>query len=123
MNYAISLGFLVLTALHTPPAISAFRPGMMVDLYGPGVTEGGLDVLLHHRAMGFALVALSCLTAAFVPSIRQPVLVLTGWSMLGFLLAFWAGGMPEGAIQRVALADLVCVPVLFFLVWAAWFRA
>lgn len=123
MSYAISLGFLILTALHTPPALSALRPGMMASLYGPAVTESGLGILLHHRAMGFALVALSCLAAAFVPVVRQPVLVLTGWSMVGFLVAYWVGGSPAGAVQRIALADLVCLPVLFFLAWAVWLRA
>lgn len=123
MSYAISIGFLILTALHVPPTLSALRPGMMVSLYGPAVSEGGLGILLHHRAMGFALVALSCLVAAFVPAIRQPVLVLTGWSMLGFLVAYWVGGSPAGPIQRIALADLVCLPVLLFLAWAVWGRA
>ncbi len=123
MSYAISIGFLILTALHAPPALSALRPGIMVSLYGPAVAEGGLGILLHHRAMGFALVALSCLTAAFIPAVRQPVLVLTGWSMIGFLIAYWVGGSPAGALQRIALADLVCIPVLAFLAWAVWVRA
>ncbi|GAA6155006.1 hypothetical protein NBRC116588_04790 [Pyruvatibacter sp. HU-CL02332] len=123
MSYAISVGFLILTALHAQPALSAVRPGMMASLYGPAVTESGLGILLHHRAMGFALVALSCLAAAFVPAIRQPVLILAGWSMVGFLVAYWVGGSPAGPIQRIALADLVCLPVLFFLAWAVWLRA
>jgi len=122
MSYAISIGFLILTALHAQPALSALRPSVMTSLYGPAVVESGLGILLHHRAMGFALVALSCLTAAFVPAIRQPVLVLTGWSMIGFLIAYWIGGSPAGALQRIALADLVCIPVLMFLVWAVWVR-
>ncbi|MGD1935230.1 MAG: hypothetical protein ACFB0Z_12115 [Candidatus Phaeomarinobacter sp.] len=122
MSYAISIGFLILTALHVQPALSALRPSMMSPLYGPAVAESGLGILLHHRAMGFALVALCCLTAAFVPAIRQPVLVLTGWSMIGFLIAYWLGGAPSGAIQRIVLADMVCVPVLVFLAWAVWVR-
>jgi len=118
MPYAISIGFLILCALHAPPAFLAVRPGRMAALYGVAAMPGGLGVLMHHRAMLFALVALGCLAAALVPAVRGAVLVLTGWSMTGFLLAYWIGGCPGGAVQRIAQADLIGMPVLIFLVWA-----
>jgi len=123
MSIAISVGFFLLSLLHVPPAISAFRPEMMATLYGPAAADGGVGILLHHRAMMFVLVAGACLAAAVVPAIRQPVLILTGWSMLTYLVAYATGGLPSGALARVALADLAGVPVFLFLMWAVWVRS
>ncbi|MEQ8747862.1 hypothetical protein [Pyruvatibacter sp.] len=122
MPYAISIGFLILAVLHASPALLALRPELMASLYGPAAASSGLGILLHHRAMMFMLVVLACIAAAFMPQIRSAGVVLTGWSMIGFLVAYWLGGSPAGALHRIALADLACVPVLLFLVWAVFFR-
>lgn len=123
MPYLVSIGFLLLAALHLPPSLAAVRPAAMAQLYGPAVSNGGLGILLHHRAIGFVLVMLACAVAAFWGPARPAALVIAGWSMTGYLLAYWLGGSPEGALQRIAVADLAGIPVLLFLVWAVALRA
>ncbi len=123
MSYLVSIGFLLLAALHLPPSLAAVRPSAMAQLYGPAVSNGGLGILLHHRAMGFVLVMLACAAAAVWGPARPAALLITGWSMTGYLVAYWLGGSPDGALQRIALMDLAGVPVLLFLVWAVALRS
>jgi hypothetical protein len=113
----ISWGLLML--LHLPPALPVLMPSMIERLYGVPAT-GAVGLLLLHRSVLFALVAL-CAGAALVhePS-RRLASVLLAVSMLGFLTLYAKAGFPAGPLRGIALADLAGVPALVFVLWRAW---
>lgn len=120
MSYWVAGAFVALGALHIPPAFGALSPKALEALYGAGAADVGVRVLLQHRGAMFVLVAVACLIAAGVPKVRPAVFVLTAWSVLSYLAVYLAAGAPAGPLQRIALADLLAVPVLVFVAIAVW---
>ncbi len=120
MSRWIAAGFVVLGLIHAPAALGAVSPDALASLYGPTAAEPGLRIVLQHRGAIFALITLGCFAAAAVPQWRVPVAVLTGWSMAGFVLLYLAGGMPAGALRKIAVADLVGLAVLLGVALAIW---
>ena len=118
MTYLAAAGFLFLALLHLPPAMAAVVPGMIERLYGADAAASGLGILLRHRAVMFGLIVVACAVAAAWPPARAAALVLAAWSLLGFLVVYWLGGHPAGALQRLAVFDLAALPVLAFLAYA-----
>lgn len=111
------LSWLLLAAFHVMPALALFRPAMLTRLYRlPG--DSPLFLLMHHRAALFAAVFLLAVWAAFDPGVRRAASLVTGLSMIGFVVLWARAGMPD-ALRTIALVDLVGLPILLYAVWRA----
>lgn len=114
------LAWLLLAALHVPPALALVRPAMIETLYGV-TRDMAAFPLVQHRAALFAAVVAICLWAMADARVRRLASVACAISMLSFLLLWWLAGAPP-ALRTIALADLLFLPVLAFAGWRA-FRA
>lgn len=111
------ISWLILAAIHLVPALALFRPSLIGRLYGVE-TGSTAHLLLHHRAALFAVVLVLCVWAAFQPGVRPLAAVCVSISMLSFLYLFWSSGSPV-ALRTIAIADLIGLPFLVFVVWSA----
>ncbi len=109
--------WLVLAAIHAMPALALFRPATMTTLYGIA-PDNPLFLLMQHRAALFLAVFVACVWAAFVPEGRRLAVVVVGISMLSFLALYWMAGSPA-PLRRIAVVDLVGLPVLVGVAWLA----
>jgi hypothetical protein len=125
MQYAWTALVLVAAAINLAPVLGAFAPDRMTALYGLGMEDPNLQILMRHRAVLFGIVGGLMVAAAFHPPLRTLGYVVGFASMLSFLLiAWWVGGY-SAAIQRVILFDLVGIAALAAagLVHVFWLRA
>ena len=111
------LSWLLLALLHLPPAVALIRPTSLETLYGV-TREMPVFPLVRHRAALFAAVVAICLWAFADPGVRRLATVTCAISMLSFLLIYRLAGAPR-AIRKIALADLLFLPVLAFAGWRA----
>ena len=91
--------------IHGVPALSAFSPSRMAQLYGISDQDNVLMTLLQHRAVLFGLVAAACIYAAHNPSVRWPVLIGTVISMGSFILIAIPRGLLSGPLSKIAYVD------------------
>jgi hypothetical protein len=115
----VSLAWLALVLVHTPPALATFLPALRRRMYG--VDEGGaLGVILTHRGVLFLAVAAVCVYAAFEFDARRAASIMAAISVLGFLVIYAGAGFPKGSLRRVALADAVALLPLAAVAADAW---
>ena len=110
-----------LALLHLAPALPALRPALVERLYGVA-PDGDVGVLLVHRGALFAAVMAAALFALVSPEARKLASVVVAISMAGFLLVYLRAGMPAGALRKIAVADVVGLVPLAFVLWEAWGR-
>lgn len=113
----VRLAWFLLALIHTLPAIALVRPSLLTTLYGVEPASPAYT-LLWHRAALFAVILLICCWAAIRPEVRQLATFAVTFSMAGFLLIYWAQGMPAN-LRTIAVADLVGLPALAFVGWNA----
>lgn len=111
------LPWLLLALLHVPPAVALVRPAMIGRLYGADRGTAAFP-LLQHRAALFAAIVATCLWAAADPGVRRLATVACAISMLSFLLLYRMAGAPA-LLRKIALADLLFLPVLACAGWRA----
>ena len=102
--------------LNLFPAIAFFAPSALRRLYGAGGgggTDGAMLLMLRHRAALLGIVGGGLLASAFFPEIRTPAIV-AGFVSMGSYVWLWIIAAPEvkTPLQRVAILDLVALPVL-----------
>jgi hypothetical protein len=116
----ITIGWVLLAAIHAAPAAVFFAPGLGARLYGP-LPEGIVALLLlQHRAALFLAVLAVALLAAASPGARRAASLVVGISVVGFLWAYLAQGAPEGPLRRVAIIDALALLPLGLVTLAAW---
>ncbi len=96
--------WLILAGVHALPALAFFRPAQMQALYRV-TPDNPLFLLMHHRAALFLGVFAACIIAAFHPESRKLASVVTGISMVSFLILWWRAGFPP-ALKTIATVDL-----------------
>jgi hypothetical protein len=101
--------WLILAAVHALPAMAFFRPASMQKLYRVD-SDNPLFLLMQHRAALFLAVFVACVIAAFHPESRKLASVVTGISMISFLILWWRAGFPP-ALKTIAIVDLFGLPV------------
>lgn len=112
MQYLWTALVLVAAAINLAPVLGAFAPERMIALYGVGMEDPNLQILMRHRAVLFGIVGGLMVAAAFHSPLRTLGYVVGFASMLSFLLiAWWVGGY-SAAIQRVILVDVVGIAAL-----------
>jgi len=110
----LTLAWLALMLVHTPPALAAFVPQMRKRMYGVD-DFGPLGLILAHRGVLFLAVAGVCLLAAFNAEARLAAALVTSISVIGFLLGYVLAGAPK-PLRTIALVDaLALIPLAFVL--------
>lgn len=117
-DVVVRIAWLLLAALHGPPAAVAARPSLVQRLYGED-TSGTTGTLLVHRGMLFLALFVVALWAAFDPAVRRMSAVAMAISMVGFLLLVLRTGTWTGTLRSIALADLVGMIPLALVCWDA----
>lgn len=115
----ITIAWLALVLVHTPPALATFSPQLRKRMYG--VDAGGaLGVVLTHRGLLFLAVAVVCGYAAFVPDGRRAASIVVAVSVVGFLLIYAAARLPKGPLRLIAFTDAIALAPLAIVTVDAW---
>jgi hypothetical protein len=109
----------LLALLHLLPALPLFIPALVERLYGVPVT-GEAGVLLIHRGALFWAVLVAAIYALLDPTVRRLGTIVVAISMIGFLIVYARAGLPDGALRKVAVADLIGLVPLAWVAWQAW---
>jgi hypothetical protein len=115
----IELAWAALALVHVMPALATVSSSLRKRLYGLE-TDGALAVILTHRGVLFAAVFAACLYAALNPEARQLASIVVAISVIGFLIAYAAGGAPKGSLRSVALIDALALIPLAAVIADAW---
>jgi len=116
----VTLAWLALMLVHTPPALATFSAKLRQRMYG--VEEGGaLGVILVHRGVLFLAVAAVCALAAFIPSARVGAALVVSISLIGFLAVYLIGGAPK-QLRTIALVDTIALAPLALVLLDVWPR-
>ena len=119
MRYVVPAALLLVALIHALPLVGAASAGRLETLYGIGVRDPNLELLLRHRAVLFGLLAAFLAYAAFDPALHRLALIAALVSVIAFLILAWQIGNYSAAISRVLLADLVALVALAALIVAA----
>lgn len=96
---------LLAAVINLVPVSGAFSVARLEALYGLVLEEANLRILMHHRALLFALVGGLLAASAFRPTLRPLAFGFGLASMLSFVLVAWLVGDMNDQLRRVALVD------------------
>jgi hypothetical protein len=119
MEGALKACWLILAAIHAPPAMVLFRPNLAETLYGIQA-EGTVGLLVNHRGGLFLAVSALCLLATLRPDARRAASLAAGISLLSFLLLYAQAGFPPGPLRGIAGVDAAVLPLLAWAAFMAW---
>ena len=119
MSIVVCLAWLVIAAVHVPPAAVLFVPALAERLYGVR-PDGAAGALVVHRGALFLAVSAACVFAAFHEPSRPVAALVGGLAVVGFLLVYARAGFPVGPLRSIAIADLWLVPPLILVCVDAW---
>ena len=107
--------FLVLLALvgliNFIPVIGLFSASQITSGYGVELNSLELEILLRHRALLFGLLGGLVLVSLFKSKLQNAALLMSGISMLGFMLLAWpVQGLnePLARVFWIDVAGLIC---------------
>lgn len=115
MDWLVRIAWVALALIHIMPAAAAFAPAMTARLYGVA-PHGPLALLLAHRGALFLAVALVALLAAVSPEARRAAALVTGVSVISFLVLYARAGLPEGPLRTIATVDALALAPLAFVI-------
>lgn len=119
MEFWIKCAWLLLAAIHAPPAAVGFAPALVTRLYGVD-PDGTLGLLITHRGVLFLAIVAAALFATFDPAVRRAACVIVAISMVGFLALYALGGMAPGSLRTIAVLDAAAMFPLIFVATMAW---
>jgi hypothetical protein len=109
----LSAALLVIAGIiHLLPLPGVLGATSLQRLYGIGITDPALLVLMQHRAVMFGLLGALLVVAAWRPELRLIACIAGLVSALSFIAIAWGHGNPSPAITRIVLADVVAVACL-----------
>lgn len=112
MTHLVAVMLLVVAIIHLLPVTGVLGSAQLQGLYGLRIDDPGLEVLMRHRAVLFALLGAFLVFAAFRPAYRTLAFLGGFASVLSFLVLAWAVGGYNDAIARVVAADWVALACL-----------
>ena len=112
MSLSLQIALVLIGLLHTPPAISGLSKSKLAALYKIDINDSVLLVLLHHRAVLFALLAGACYYSAFTQQFAGEVSVAAYIAMLSFVGIAFSIPHNSPAIKKIAIADAIGAVVL-----------
>jgi hypothetical protein len=116
----VTLAWLALVLVHTPPALATFLPQLRKRMYG--VEDAGpLGLILAHRSVLFLAVASVCVLAAFNVEARLAAALVTSISVIGFLIGYVLARSPK-RLRTIALVDGLALIPLGLVLFDLWSR-
>lgn len=112
MNISLQIALVLIGLLHTPPALSGLSAKKLAALYRIDTNDQVLLVLLHHRAILFAVLAAACYYSAFSQQHAIEVSVAAFVAMLSFIGIAFTIKHNSPAIKKITIADVIGVAVL-----------
>ncbi len=112
LKHAVSASLIVVGIIHLVPVTGVLGVERLGSLYGIGIGDANLSILMRHRAVLFGLLGAFCLYAAFRPSLQLIALVAGAISVLAFLYLAYSTGGYNDELRRVVVADVVAAAFL-----------
>lgn len=108
----LQLSLLVAAIIHLLPVVGLAGSDSIQRLYGIAAPDTNTLLLLRHRAVLFALVAVPLLVAILRPGWRLPAMIGALTSVISFLALAAVVPTLTPELRRVALIDLVPLSML-----------
>ena len=105
----VAAGLLVAAAIHLIPLLGVLGVTRLESLYGIGITDPSLEILMRHRAVLFGLLGGFLALAAFRRALQGAALLLAATSLVAFLALAWSVGDYNAAVSKVVRVDLVAL--------------
>ena len=103
---------LVVALINFAPVVGGFSESRLHSLYGVGLGDPNLVILMRHRAVLLGLVGALLGASAFVPHLRPLAAVADFVSMLSFVALAWMVGDLNPQLTRIAAIDIAAVVML-----------
>jgi len=100
-------------AAHLLPSLGMFGSSLFRRIYGSATMSPETELLLRHRAAMFGVLTVMSIAAIFVESWRTPTLLFALGSITAFIVLWLVSGVRGREVKRVALVDMLLVPVVF----------
>lgn len=107
-------------AAHLLPSLGMFGSSVFRRIYGSAALSPEAELLLRHRAAMFGVLTVMSIAAIFVESWRTPTLLFALGSITAFIVLWLVSGVRGREVKRVALVDILLVPVVVAGLVAAW---
>ena len=109
MDTIRSILLLIPGVIHVLPVTGVLGGPRLAALYGVGIPEQNLLILMQHRAVLLGLLGLFLLLAAFRSSLQVPAIVAGLISTASFTLIAIASGDYNESLERVLIADILAI--------------
>ena len=119
MESFTKISWTILALIHVSPALSALKPKLIERLYGIA-PQGDMGVLMTHRGFLFLAMFATCIIAIFSLESRKLASIILSISVLSFLFLYTKAGLPSGPLRKIAIADVVGLLPLAFVIWQSW---
>ena len=112
MRHIATAALLFAGLIHLLPLTGVAGPERLSALYGVGISEPNLEILLRHRAVLFGLLGAFFLYAAFNRNLQAAALIVGVISAGAFLVTAVLVGGYNPQVSKVVLADALCLIAL-----------
>ena len=123
MKYKLFLLFLFLVGvINFIPVIGLFSASQLAAAYGIDLSTLELTVLMRHRALLFGLLGSLVFWSLFKPQLQLAAMLLSGISMVGFLVLAWPmAGLNEqvSMVFQVDVVGIICLAMAVIFLWLA----
>lgn len=121
MKHKLFLFFLLAVGLiNFIPVLGLLSASQLAAAYGIELNSPELSLLMRHRALLFGLMGGLVLVSLFKPQLQATAMVLSGISMVGFMVLAWPIDGLNEPVTRVFMADVVGVFCLILVVAIKW---
>jgi hypothetical protein len=112
MHVIVKAMMLAFAIIHLLPLSGVLGAAQLEKLYGIGISDPNMIIMMRHRAVLFALLAVFVGYSAFRPDLIWLGIVAGLISAAAFIVIAWSVGGYNASIARVVLADIIAVACL-----------
>jgi hypothetical protein len=98
---------LIVAVIHLLPLTGFFGVNRLASLYGIGITDGNLEILMRHRAVLFGILGAFFAYAAFTPALQPLAFIAAFASLASFFFLSLSVGDFSDSIRKVVIVDVV----------------
>lgn len=112
MNLLVSALLLIVAVIHLLPLVGVLGADRLARLYGLGLKDPNLILLMRHRAVLFGLLGTFFVYAAFSPNVQMLAFVAGLVSVVSFLGLAWPISRYNQQVRQVFMADVIALAAL-----------